>query len=79
MMMMINKIMEFYLITIVIVFSIILLTGEILKTKPKWLVNLFVDIWNKPYPDDKQIDRISSWLVVISYLVILSLSIYKKY
>ena len=69
----------YYLITIVVTFSVIFLIGEILKNKPKWLVNLFVDIWSKPYPTSKQIDSVSSWLVFIAYLVILTISIIKKY
>lgn len=71
--------MMFYLITIVITFSIILFIGEILKCKPKWLVNLFVDIWKSPYPSKKKIDSVTLWLVIIAYLVILTISIIKKY
>jgi hypothetical protein len=71
--------MMFYLLTISITFSIIMLIGEILKRKPKWIVNLFVDIWNKPYPSNKQIDSVTLWLVIIAYLVILTISVIKKY
>ena len=69
----------FYLITIIVTFTIILFIGEVLKSKPKWLVNLVVDIWKTPYANKKQIDKVTIWLVVIAYLVILTISIIKKY
>jgi hypothetical protein len=71
--------MLFYILSMVVVVSIILLIGELLKCKPKWLINLFVDIWNKPYPKNRKIDDITLGLVMIAYVVILIISIIKKY
>ncbi len=70
--------MMFYILSMVVVVSIILLIGEILKRKLKWIVNLFVDIWKKPYPSKKQIDNVTLWLVMIAYVVILTISILRN-
>lgn len=60
-----------FFITTIIVFGIIYTISRILMAKPKQLVVLYVSIWNKPYPNKKTIELITTLLLIIAYVVLL--------
>ncbi len=71
--------MYFYLIVMILVFSWIFVIQHVLISRPNWAVNLFVEIWGKPYPKKHTITKWCVVAAVVSYFVILILSIIDKY
>lgn len=59
-----------------IVFMMILGISEILKSRPKWLVRLYCDIWERPYPSNKRINKIGQYIAIAMYILILIYVIY---
>ena len=59
------------LIVILIVFGIILCCTQILKSKPVWLVKLYVDIWQRPFPTKGSIEVTGIIIFVIAYFLVM--------
>lgn len=60
-----------WFISSIIVFSFIYVINYILKLKLKQLVILYVSIWNTPYPTNKVIDKITNYILIVAYILLL--------
>jgi hypothetical protein len=60
-----------FIIIIIIAFGIIFCCTQILRSKPAWLVKLYCDIWERPYPTKHRIDFIGTILAIVFYISVL--------
>jgi hypothetical protein len=61
-----------FLIIIFVVFGIIFCFTQILRNKPKWIVRLYCDIWQRPYPTKGRIDFIGEILAFVAYILVMA-------
>lgn len=60
-----------FLIIIFVVFGIIWFCTWFLACRPKWITQLYYDIWEKPFPSKGKIEFIGEMLTIAAYLIVL--------